>query len=257
MTTFQPDAEEPTIGPEPVGPAPAPILKDEPAAEVVEETPTAEQDMFPRSYVEELRQEAADRRLQLREYEEAFGELDADDRSTVLEFFKLQNAANRGDVEAAQQLEAFYQEDPEPIGEQPPLTMEDFRAMAREEAQTLIQTQQAQQFQAQAVQTVQDQAKTLGYELGSDDYVLLMKRANGLDPEGVEDLLTTAHTQITAEKETARQAIIDAYIAEKEAVQSGSPALPQTNGATPSLRETPRTFVDAREALHERLAQLG
>jgi hypothetical protein len=90
----------------------------------------------------------------------------------------------------------------------------------------------------------------MGYQQGSEDYILLLKFANDLDPDEHSDLLSSADQQVKA----YRQQIIDSYISGKQQQASG-PRTPQSNGAAPNLGQAPRTLAEARQALHDRLVR--
>ena len=251
MSIIMPDADEPVF--EGLVPANAPQTPP-PAEELppaAEDTPPAEPDMFPRDYVEELRQEAAKYRTQLRDYEQKFDGYTDEERSALLDYVYLTRQAEAGNEEAARQLQEMFGEQdetpaPEPVQQ---FDEETFRRLAREEAERLVAEQAQAQAQQQAVQNVQTRAKELGYEAGTEDYVLLMKFANDVDPADNPDLIAAGHEKVQAYK----QAIIDAHLAQIQAQNDQIPVQPTTPGVAPSQATPPRTFEEARQALHERL----
>ena len=260
MSMIEPDQGR-TIGPDPVGPAPEP----EPVVEAqVEDTrvEAAEPDTFDRKYVEELRRENAKWRTQAQQYNEVFGDLDDEDKQA---WFQIIDLANSGDPDAIQYLGQALGF----VGEEAPesqvpsdefLTREQAvelaREIAREEARAEAEQRDAVRNHQQQIDTIQSRAKNeFGVEPGSDDYVLLLHRANQLDPSDVEggDLLAAAHAQLQAEK----QAQWDAFVAQKTQAAAGSPIIAPGNGMAPSTAQTPKSWAEARNSLHERLSNQG
>ena len=215
-----------------------------------------EPDSFDRAYVEELRREAAGYRTRLREVESYFDGYSEEERDALGQYLQLSRAAEQGDPEAIQILNELFAGDQEWDGQDeqydPTQTFDEdyFRQLARQEAEQLYMQEQAQQAQVQAVQSIQQTAEQMGYQQGSEDYILLLKFANDLDPSEHPDLLAAADQQVKA----YRQQIIDSYIAEKQQQASG-PRTPASNGAAPNLGQPPRTLAEARQALHDRLTR--
>jgi len=216
-----------------------------------------EPDTFDRAYVDELRQESARYRTQLREVESYFDGYSAEERSALGQYLQLSRAAEQGDPEAIQILNDLLGEDDQVAdtsndwATDGPVIDEDYlRELARQEAEQLYTQGRWEQDQQQAVLNVQQTAEKMGYQQNSDDYVLLLKYANDLDPAEHPDLLAAADQQVKA----YRQSIIDAYIGQKTG-QADGPRTPQGNGAAPSLAQPPRTMAEARQALHERLVR--
>ena len=216
------------------------------APEVVE-TSAPEPDMFPRAYVEELRQDAARYRTQYREMESKFDGYTEDERAALLDYIHLIRRAESGDAEAEAQLAEMFEEEqePEPIQQ---FDEETFRRLAREEATRLVQEQSAVQAQQAAVQGVQSRATELGYTVGSEDYILLLKFANEVQSD---DPISDGHAKVQAYK----QSIIDAHLKAIQSQNAGVATQPVTNGAAPTNIDEPKTFEAARNALHERLTR--
>ena len=209
---------------------------------------TPEPDMFPRSYVEELRKESAQYRTQYRELESKFDGYTEDERAALLDYIGLIRKAESGDAEAEAALAEMFGEEPatpEPIQQFDEAT---FRQLAREEAARLVQEQSAQQAQVQAVQGIQSRATELGYTVGSEDYILLLKFANEANSE---DPIADGHAKVAAYK----QAIIDQHLKAIQNQNAGVATPTATNGAAPTAINEPRTFEEARNSLHERLTR--
>lgn len=218
----------------------------------------AEPETFDREYVHELRQEAAKWRTQLRELEAEFDGIDPDERKALAEFVRLSRAAEAGDEDAAAALTEMLGGDDESAEEAPQAFDEEaYRRLAREEAQRLVEEREQARQQDDAIRSVQKQAEALGYEQGSEDYILLMRAANSLDPNEHSDLIAAADGVVKQYK----QQIIEAYLASKEAATEGSPA--NGVGVAPSTATLPWTpemtekqkFAAVRASLSERIRQ--
>lgn len=243
--------DEPFQGLEPAStPSSTPDLAPAPQAD------TQEPDTFDRAYVEELRREAAGYRTQLREVESYFDGYTPEERDALGQYLQLSRAAEQGDPEAIAILNELFDDgqgydDGQFMGQDDEYLDEDtLREIARQEAYDLFMEEQGQRDQMQAVAQVQSTAEQMGYDQGSEDYILLLKFANDLDPAEHPDLLATADQQVKAYK----QQIIDQYINEKTQ-QANGPRTPQSNGSAPSLAQPPRTLAEARQALHDRLTR--
>ena len=232
-----PDAPEPSVGPEPVAAAveaPEPVV-EAPAAEAAPDP-----DMFPRSYVEELRQEAAQHRTRAKKYEEAFQGYDDDTRDAFLQFAQLQYAASQGDQEAIAALEEFYADDDEEAVEESdeadrPLTRAEAEEMARElarEEYTRL-TQEREQFQAQQqmVANVRSTAEAMGYEFGTPEYKMLLTFANEDDVISLDDPLAEADKRMKA----WQQSFISAHTGQKAEQADNTVAAPVGGGSAPDL----------------------
>lgn len=261
-----------TIGPEPAPPAPQTEVTEivgshEPVEENTPVETVEEPDVFDRDYVEKLRRENAKWRTQAQEYNEVFGDLDDEDKAA---WFQIVQLANQGDPEALQYLGQALgfvpDETPaeEPVDQPQYLTAEQAREIARQETQELLAQQEQVRSQAQQIETIQSRAKNdFGIEPGSDDYVLLLHRANQIDPNETPDgdLLAAAHAQLQAEK----QAQWDQFIASKEGEAANSPTTLTGAGVAPSTAKLPydsnmtmnEKFAAVRNSLHERLSNQG
>ena len=232
-----PDAPEPSIGPDPVE-SPAPSVAEAPEATV--EAP-ADPDMFPRSYVEELRKEAADNRVRARQYEEAFEGYDSETKEAFLQFARLQYAASQGDQEAISALEEFYADDEDDVEEvdvddaDRPLTRAEAEEMAtrlaREEYQRLTNEREQHQMQVQMVANVRSTAESMGYEFGTPEYKMLLTFANEDDVISLDDPLAEADKRMTAWK----QSFVAAHNGQKADQADNSIAAPVGGGSAPDL----------------------
>lgn len=238
-----PDA--PPVNPLLADPAPEPAATPDPAAAPASDGAAAysgdagdtspEGETFPRSYVEELRQESAKYRTKAKTFEEAFSGYDDDSREAFLSLAKdlleaPEDAAKRM-LEVSRnllgdQFDTFLAEDPT----DKPLTAADVdRIMAERE----------QKAQADAaVKAVEQEARDLGYTDGSPDIAELFWHAHN---ETGGDL-KAAHEKVQARK----QAIIDEYLAQKQADGSAFP-VPTTAGVGADQgADAPKDFADAK-----------
>lgn len=229
-----PDPDPPTDPPPPVA-EPAPVADPEPEDSTIPETL--------RPYVRQLRDEAAERRIAVKAYEEAFTGYGDDEKAAFLEIASGLASEDIGlQREAAERMAAVAKEILGPDGDDPnrPLTRSD---LERIEAQ-----KQADALQEKAVQEVISEAKALGYEEGKPDYAQLMWRAQ-FETKGD---LKAAHEAILQD----RQAIIDQFA---ESVRKGSASwpvrpTPNTAGAVPDDQSgsSPKTWAESRAAAKAR-----
>jgi hypothetical protein len=258
VTDIQPDIADvdPAEGID--APEPLSVAHSEPATEVDPFESGA--DTFDRTYVEKLRNEAAARRTKQRELEEqwkpwqeALDGYDPDDKAAVLNLAK----SLREDPDAAAAMMRRYlgldeheagDGDPEVTTEaaqqaQKYLTAADF--------DRLLQEREAKAQQEAQVKAINDEAKGLGYkpdaERGTPEHrkfvelVYVANHTTGGD-------LAKAHEALEAET----QAIIDRFVASREAAANGAPTPPQAGGAAPSPEREINNLDDARRAALER-----
>lgn len=269
MSLIEPSS---TMGPEPAAPADPTksyydteggLTPDAPQDVVVEETaPEATPDapeVFDRAYVEKLRDESARYRTRARDYEQTFEGMEDSLREGWLELIRLANSDDPQAMDTLAQMLGFeVAEEPQepvvPTDAPQYLTREEAAQIAREEAQRLYESEQAQRAEADAIGAVASEAKDLGYEQGSLEYVQLLYLANEIDqgslPPG-KSLLQVAHEQL----EDRNQKAYDAWVASKVDQANGSPVAPSGNGTSPSIERVPKSWDDARDMLHERLTQ--
>ena len=260
MSLLEPNEGQRTIGPEPAGPAPGAVRDGQDTAVIADSQPTSEPKVFDEAYVKELRAENAKWRTQLRELESEFEGIDPEERRTLAEFARLSRAAESGDEQAAQQLAELLgvegDEQPPAQAATPPTYDEAyFRRLAAEEAARIADERDQQRSAQEGVQQVISRAEALGYKHGSEDYILLMRAANSIDPNTLEDpstLLVEGDKLVKAYK----QQIVEEYLAGKGTRADTSLAVP-TGGSAPAHQvEPPKGWADARERLHERLANI-
>lgn len=240
-----PDEQEP-IGPDAVG-----LTQEAPAAEAVVEAVESGEVPFeslPSSWQEEvkkLRQEAADRRVKLHEYEGLFEGFDETEAAAWQDFIKLQAAARRGDPDAIAALQEIMAEDdeeesePEPETQAPP-SLDEIRRLAREEAEAAYAQREQVEQERRAVEGVMSRAREMGYETergkpGFEDYQLLTYYAMLPSTEGGPDVLKRADEMVKAH----HRALIDKYLTEKGEVADQSIATPAGNGASPGTARLP------------------
>ena len=260
MSFIEPGDTSRTIGPSPVGPAPGTDKDAADTAAIADAQPTTEPKVFDEAYVKELRAENAKWRTQLRELESEFEGIDPEERRTLAEFARLSRAAEAGDEQAAQQLNELLGVD---AGEaqapaQPATPTFDeahYRRIAAEEAARIADERDQQRSAKEGVAQVISRAEALGYKHGSEDYILLMRAANSIDPNTLDDpstLLVEGDKLVKAYK----QQIVEEYLAGKGTRADTSLAVP-TGGSAPAHQvEAPKGWADARERLHERLANI-
>jgi hypothetical protein len=201
---------------------------------------------FPRSYVEKLRQEAADRRTAVKPYEEAFSAYGAEERDVWLQIAKLtaeDPATAKGIME---DLFKSMLDEPEP--EIP--SAEDDKPLTRKEMQDFLAAQESAKQEAAAVSAVEKEAESLGYKQGDWNYFALLKRAM-TDHNGD---LQEAHKAFEADK----QKIIDEYVSGKQA--SGDKFAPgMAGGSAPADPSggAPKTFEQAKASAKARMLAAG
>lgn len=247
MSLIEPTPEPTFSGPLPVEsePAPTPAAEVPPADVPFESLPATWQ-----KEIKDLREESGRWRTQTREYESVWDGYDLDEQRQLAEFLRLSRAAEDGDEDAASQLrEMLGQPEPEPEPEPTSLTADDYRRIAREEAERIASEREAARSEQDAVKGIVDTAKSLGYEHNSPDYILLLRFANEMDQPDLK-----AADQMVKDWKRAE---FDKYLAEKEQAARETPATPSGAGAAPNLSQTPRTYAEARQALHERLSNIS
>lgn len=239
-----PAAEVPPAGEPPTG---EPQIVDDQASSGGEPEPPASPESDPddgaipeplKPYVTKLREEAAERRVALKPYEEAFGNFEPAEQEALLEVI-AGLGTEEGQFEAATRLKGVVdailegQDDPDR-----PLTARD---LERREAEKEAKAQEEA-----AVQAVVNEAKELGYEENSKDYRRLMDLAVN---ETAGDL-KKAHEALTAE----RDAIIAEYAKQVQEGKAKWPTLAPPPGGTPADPggHAPKTWAEARHSAQAR-----
>lgn len=229
------DAPEPA---EPAVPSDAPLPEaDEPAA-----TEPDHPETVPWEDHVKLRHENEAYRKRWQNIEQAFDGVHEDDKTALLELVSTyKNDPAQAAAIMRQYADALAANDGEAVMESEPsepkyLTADDLNRVLTEREQKAAATQ--------AIQKIESDAVSLGYNPESEDYVALLSIAskNGGD-------LQAAHKVMTDK----RQAIIDEYLASKKA-ESGSTPVPQT-GITPSGENAITSLKDADKAAWELLTQ--
>lgn len=215
---------------------------------------------FDRSYVEKLRHEAASRRTKQRELEEqwkpwqeALDGYEPDDKAAVLNLAK--SLKEDPDAAAAMMRRYLGLDDEEAPAGAPEVTS----AAAEQAAQyltaadldRLLQEREQRAQQEAQVKAINDEAKGLGYDPAAERgtaehrrYVQLVYVAN--HTTGGD--LAKAHEALEAE----RQAVIDQYVAAREAAADGAPTPPRAGGAAPSQEREIKSYDDGVLAARER-----
>lgn len=198
-----------------------------------------------RKYIESLRGESAKYRQRGQKFNDVFDGYEEDAVNEWLELATtLKNdpraAAERFQTIAQAILEAQEEVAPEaPVdhaAQDAPLTRAEFEAlMAEREQQAALKARTIQ---------IEVDAKSLGYEKGTEDYDELLFVASRLPNGSIQD----AHAKITAK----RQAVIDRYVASLAA--KPAPTVPDPNGAPASGERKIRSFDEANTALDAWLA---
>ena len=238
----------------------APIAPEVPAVEVtpaadakveaaVAETGQTEDKWDPetRKYIESLRGESAKYRQRGQRYNEVF---DGYEDDAVNEWLDLANTLKEDPRAAAERFQSIAtailesQTDPEPEVTLDPETAD--APLTRAEFDKLMaEREKAADLKRREVQIEVD-AKTLGYQPGSDDYDELLYVASRLKDGNIQK----AHERMTAKK----QAVIDAYVASL----GGKPAPTVPADGSPASGEVKlKTFEDANKALEAWLSNQG
>lgn len=258
----------------PATPAPAPTMDAAAAATIAAataaatETPAAPatdvdpfdagEQTFKRDYVEKLRKEAAERRVALKPYEEAFQGYSEEDRTT---WFRIQQQVLADPEAGAQTLEdvaKYLREGMKPKdaadaagvepaeGEKP-----EEKPMTKADVEKFFADQKKEAEINEASLRIETEAKAAGYEPGTTKYKLLLTRAIDMKFD-----LTGA---IAAEKAEA-QKIIDDFVQAQVARGEKWPATPGPagSGAPNSGANEPKNIDQATAALRAKLnAEVG
>jgi len=216
-------------------------------------------DSFPRSYVEKLRNEAADYRTKYAPYRDTFGDVDP----TVQEYLLDLNRTLIQDPKAAvaELRDLLKQLDPDSaegqavqatldeIPDDKPLTLKEFRELQAKE--------QAAEAEKQGIEQIKATAKSLdpSYDAATDEYgdlaslLFIASHKTGGD-------LQKAH-ELRAERfNSAVEAEVEKRIAEiKSGARKWAPV--QATGTSPAEEpDTPKTFADARKRANARMERI-
>lgn len=208
----------------------------------------AEIQQFDRTYVEGLRKEAADRRVALKPYEEAFEGYNDEER----EIWRNLATTLREDPEAAATaMEAIVNgirgvnvSEIEPTTEKPAgpaettfLTQEDLTKALKEKDEAAALDRE--------ISSLNAEVKALGYEQNTPEYNDLMWRAANQHSFDVN----AAHAARISQFEDA----MTKYLADKAQEAENSPAVISTTGQPASGEKTIKSWGDARAATEARL----
>lgn len=238
-------------------PAGEPAATDAPAAEVDPFDTGA--DSFPRSYVEKLRNEAADYRTKYAPYRDTFGDVDPNVQEYLLDLNRqliqdpkaavaeLRDLLKQLDPDSAegQAVQAKLDE----IPDDKPLTVKEWKAIQAKE--------QAVADEKAGVQSIKDKAKALdpSYDSAADEYgdlasllFIATHKTNGD--------LEKAHALRAERFSAAVDAVVEERLAEiKSGARKWAPV--QAIGASPIIEsEPPKTFADARKRANARMEKL-
>lgn len=246
---------------EPSTPAPdAPVTDAPPTGEPVAEADPFDTgaDTFPRSYVEKLRNEAADYRTKYAPYRDTFGDVAPEVQEYLLDLSKqlitdpkaaaaeLRDLLKTIDPNSAegQAVQATLDE----IPEDKPLTLKEFRELQAKE--------QAIEAEKQGIEAIKTTAKGLdpSYDAASDEYgdlaSLLFIATHKTDGD-----LQKAHELRVERFNKAVDAVVEQRLAEiKSGARKWAPV--QATGASPAEEpDAPKTYAEARRRAQARAAR--
>ena len=216
-------------------------------------------DSFPRSYVEKLRNEAADYRTKYAPYRDTFAEVDESVQEYLLDLNRQLIQDPKGAV--AELRDLLKQLDPDSaegqavqakldeIPEDKPLTIKEWKAIQERE--------QAVAAEKQGVQSIKDTAKSLdpSYDADTDKYGDLASLLFIATHQTNGDL-EKAHALRSERFNTAVDAEVEKRLAEiKSGARKWAPV--QAVGASPVIEsEGPKTFADARKRANARMEKI-
>ena len=201
---------------------------------------------FSREYVEGLRQEAAGYRTRAKEYDDVFGAYDDDSRATLLDITRKladpntrPEAAERMEKIAAKIREAHGQgKVTRPDGEEDP----DARPLTRKEFEELQAQRDEERQRELAIQSLENDARQLGYEPGTGEYFFFLDKLQLPDVAGDVQKAHEKVEQFFADKAAQRaQAVQD-----KAGKWPGQPGTAPNTGGAGNEVEPPKTWKEAR-----------
>lgn len=221
-------------------PADAPIVEDAaPGGDMPEEPSLDRLDgEVDSAYLERLKNESIKHRLEAKDVRQQFEPWkdvltgwDADEAAAVRE---LLVAAKEGNVDAIKEILGLGG-DPTPEAQPAPTAEAQGYLTQADLERILSEREQRAQIDAQ-VKAIENEAKELGYEQGSNDYALLFKIAH----EKTDGDLQAAHQQVQAWK----QSLVDQFVAQK----ADAPIAPPSAGGPASGEREIRTLDDSKAA---------
>lgn len=224
-----------------------PIITDQPAPveNTIVETPPVETppvveapthaDSVPWDRYAEVQREAAERRVQLKEYNELFDGFDDDGKAAWRQMIQL---AKDGSPEAIKAVaDAFGLEVPAETYQPEYLT--------QQQVQEMLDARDAQFQETQAIEGVYRQAEALGYERNTEPMVRLLWNLNNMDTPDIK-------AADKAIKDYDAKVIAD-YIKSKGGQAATVPMQPEGGGsATPTTVTPPKTPREASAAAKAR-----
>lgn len=204
---------------------------------------------FDRAYVEKLRKEAADRRVAVKSYEDAFDGYNDAEREFFMDVIRGLKDEGGRDAAARRALEVFQKlvepaTQPSPTAGQGEEDDED-RPLTLKEWKQLQQQKEQQAAETEAVTAVKREAGELGYTEGTREYRRLMDIAI----HETKGDLKKAHEVL----ETERNTFIEEYLKTKKDAAEQTLSSPGGAGTPPSQERKPVTMEDARKAMLARL----
>lgn len=223
-------------------PAPAPAPEAAPAEGGAEET-------FPRSYVEELRQEAARYRTTAKPYEEAFASMSESERRGFLDLASDLNSSPERALEGFERVVANLRERTgQAAGDPVQAPDADNQLLTPQQVQAIVDSKLRERDTAAEqngrVQGVFDQAAALNpaYAEGSDALVQLLHVAQ-TDP-AAGGTLDGAHMVLMGKLEALQAQAIEEY---RESLSGRSTRRP-VSGGTPTTGKPAEPITDLKEA---------
>lgn len=268
MPPFPPDDGGDTPPPAPDGAPPAdPPPSDPPPPAGAEtevppsgetETPSADDSVFDRAYVEKLRNEAAENRVKRNEFEQSLGRytsvFDGVDDATVdailaLNGKLLSDPDKAGPLELIRTAKALLGDRFEDVLKESDAPQYLTAEEAERKFQSTLEQREKAQREADQLAAVQREATELGYADGTVENSMLFWFA----VNETETDLKAAHEKVQAFK----QNVIDTFVAEQKKINDGYPPQANSGGAPSDQAEAPKTLAEARAAMERRMAAVG
>lgn len=228
----------------------APVTEPVQAAPEADPFDNAEVQSFDRAYVEKLRNEAAEKRVALKTFNEAFDGYNDAERDFFMDVIRGLKDEGGRDAAARRALEVFKslvepETDPSPLSGGDPEEDEEDRPLTIKEWKALQEKQQAEAAETEAVEAVKREAGELGYTVGTREYRRLMDVA----VHETKGDLKKAHEVLEAERNT----FIEEYLSKKKEAAEQTLSSPGGAGTPPSQERKSLTLEDARKAMLARL----
>lgn len=204
--------------------------------------------IYDETFVKSLQDENYKWRQRAHQYEQAFEGTDDAYREAILEFGRLNWAAQHGDQAAIDELTAAgFWEQADEESQQPEVDQPQF--MTRNEIEAMFAEREARAAEQANMSYLHSQARGLGYEPDTDEYDRLVSVARRIGDSNLElngkSLLEAAHERIQ-EQDRKRW---EEYTQSKVNEAGNSILLPPTNGQAPVMPSPP---ARSREEVRER-----